>query len=206
MPRTPAELHRACERWRRIILHVEDSSKGSPFSLPDTRTGYAAKTVKLCRWCLLGFGADGVPPCPEWPRPNEAAEFLTWGMNWCAKRMGTATGAAPEQVAAAAPAPAAGGVAGREEQPGEPATPDNRPRAARARKASVNARMLEAIQANEEAMGWNSRQWAQHLKCAKSSVVETETWDMLRMKRERARAERAQDRRRRSKGRNRQRD
>jgi hypothetical protein len=72
--------------------------------------------------------------------------------------------------------------------------------------ASVNARMLETIQANPEAMGWNSAEWAKHLKCAKSSVVETPTWINLKMGRERARAERARDRRRRSKGSDQRRD
>jgi hypothetical protein len=68
------------------------------------------------------------------------------------------------------------------------------------RPAGINARMLEAIQANPEVMGWNSSQWAKHLKCAKSSVVETQTWKDLSIRRDRHRAERARDRRRRPKG------
>jgi hypothetical protein len=66
-------------------------------------------------------------------------------------------------------------------------------------KPRVNARMLETIQANPEAMGWNSKQWAEHLRCAKSSVVDTQTWKDLSMRRDRERAERARDRRRRPK-------
>ena len=64
------------------------------------------------------------------------------------------------------------------------------------RKASVNARMIEAIQDNPESMGWNSPQWARHLKCGKTSVVGTKTWKDLSTRRERERAERALDRRR----------
>jgi hypothetical protein len=75
------------------------------------------------------------------------------------------------------------------------------------RKASVNARMMEEIQRNpEEAMGWTSTQWAKRLKCARSSVVDTATWDNLKMARERNRAERARDRRRRPKASDRRRD
>jgi len=64
-------------------------------------------------------------------------------------------------------------------------------------KPRVNARMLETIQRNTETMGWNSTEWARHLKCAKSSVVETAAWKDLTIARERAKAERATDRRRR---------
>jgi hypothetical protein len=74
------------------------------------------------------------------------------------------------------------------------------------RPPGINARMLETIQANPDALGWNSRQWATHLKCAKSSVVETPTWKDLTMRRERERAERTQDRRRRPKGSDQRRD
>jgi hypothetical protein len=68
------------------------------------------------------------------------------------------------------------------------------------RRPGINARMLDTIQTNTEAMGWSCRQWAEHLKCAKSSVVETPTWKNLAMGRHRERAERARDRRRRPKG------
>lgn len=73
-------------------------------------------------------------------------------------------------------------------------------------KATVNARMLETIQANQEALGWNSRQWAEHLKCGKPAVVATQTWKDLAMGRERSRAERARDRRRRPKASDQRRD
>jgi hypothetical protein len=74
------------------------------------------------------------------------------------------------------------------------------------RTAGINARMMETIHADPEAMGWNSTQWAKHLKCAKSSVVATQTWKDLSMRRERERAERAQDRRRRPRTSDRKRD
>jgi hypothetical protein len=74
------------------------------------------------------------------------------------------------------------------------------------KKAGVNARMLETIQKDTAAMGWNSPQWAKHLKCAKSSVVATPAWTDLKMGRERAKAERAKDRRRRARGSDRKRD
>jgi hypothetical protein len=67
------------------------------------------------------------------------------------------------------------------------------------RMPTVNARMIDTIQADADAMGWNSAQWARHLRCAKSTVVETATWKNLTMGRDRARAEKAKDRRRKPK-------
>jgi len=75
------------------------------------------------------------------------------------------------------------------------------PKSRGGRHKQVNARMLEAIHANPESLGWNSTKWGTHLKCARSSVTVTKTWSDLKMARERARAERALDRRRRAKGR-----
>lgn len=66
-----------------------------------------------------------------------------------------------------------------------------------ARKATINARMLEAIQKDTNAMGWNSTKWAEELKCSKPAIVGTETWENCKMARERKRAERARDRRQR---------
>jgi hypothetical protein len=76
----------------------------------------------------------------------------------------------------------------------------------RGRGKKVNARMLETIQSRPEAIGWNCRQWAQHLKCGRSSVVETSTWQDLKMGRERNRAERVKDRRRKPKASDQKRD
>lgn len=72
---------------------------------------------------------------------------------------------------------------------------DNRVKTKIKGKASINARMLETMQLNSESHGWSAAQWAMHLKCAKSSVVETPTWKDLALVRDRMRAERAADRR-----------
>jgi len=63
----------------------------------------------------------------------------------------------------------------------------------------VNARMLEEIMNNPNARGWTAAKWASHLKCAKSSVIDTPTWKALREHRETLRAERAKAKRRRPK-------
>jgi hypothetical protein len=75
---------------------------------------------------------------------------------------------------------------------------EDTPRRGRRGGASINTRMIATIQRDETAMGWSCKQWAQHLGCAKSSVVETSTWQNLVMARERAKAGRAMDRRRRT--------
>jgi len=73
-------------------------------------------------------------------------------------------------------------------------------------KATVNERMAGTIMENHEAMGWNSPQWARHLACAKSTVVETATWKQLESARQQAKAERVKDRRRKPKASDQQRD
>jgi hypothetical protein len=72
--------------------------------------------------------------------------------------------------------------------------------------ATVNCRMAGTIMENPEAMGWNSTQWAKHLKCGKSSVVETATWKKLESARLQAKAERMKDRRRKPKASDRRHD
>jgi hypothetical protein len=62
---------------------------------------------------------------------------------------------------------------------------------------TVNARMLETLQVDSGARGWTCKQWAQHLRCGKSTVAETKTWKELGMMRKQSEAERAKDRRRR---------
>lgn len=75
------------------------------------------------------------------------------------------------------------------------------------RKATVNARMLEALQEKyNERSGWGCKQWATHLKCGKSTVVATETWNSLTIAREQVRAERAKRNRRRPKASDQRRD
>jgi hypothetical protein len=128
-------------------------------------------------------------PAPDFREAGEELEAkvkleaLKARQTWLAEAQG-AEAAAPPAVAPAAP----------------PAKLASR------RQPTVNARMLETIQTNSEAMGWNSRQWAEHLKCSKPAVVETQTWRDLTMRRERNRAERAKDRRRRPKGSDKRRD
>lgn len=78
----------------------------------------------------------------------------------------------------------------------QPAKPTGKPQR---RAATVNERMAGTIMENPEAMGWNSPQWAKHLKCGKSSVVETATWKKLESARLQAKAERMKDRRRKPK-------
>ena len=75
----------------------------------------------------------------------------------------------------------------------------NRSTGQRSRKPSVNARMLETIQQNSESMGWNSPKWQKYLRCSRSAVVETETWESLESARMRAKAERMKDRHRKPK-------
>ena len=83
-------------------------------------------------------------------------------------------------------------VADREAEPGDEQKGDKKPD----RKATVNERMAGKIMKNMESMGWNSRQWAQHLKCGRSTVVETESWKRLESVRQKVRSERRKDRRR----------
>ena len=72
--------------------------------------------------------------------------------------------------------------------------------------ATVNERMVGTIMEIPEAMGWNSPQWAKHLQCGKSSVVETATWKRLESARLQAKAERMKDRRRKPKASDNRRD
>lgn len=65
----------------------------------------------------------------------------------------------------------------------------------RTKKPSVNARMVDTIQSNNEAEGWTSTQWARHLKCSKSTIVDTSTWKALENRRLTILSERQLDRR-----------
>jgi hypothetical protein len=40
----------------------------------------------------------------------------------------------------------------------------------------VNERMLATLQANPDSRGWSAEKWRVHLGCAKSTVVESRTW------------------------------
>ncbi len=72
--------------------------------------------------------------------------------------------------------------------------------------ATVNERMAGTIMENPEAMGWNSTKWSKHLKCGKSTVVETATWKKLESARLQAKAERMNDRQRKPKASDNRRD
>ena len=78
----------------------------------------------------------------------------------------------------------------------EPSKADDASLVTKMRKPSVNARMLETMQKNWDATGWSSRQWAEYLKCAKSTVVATQAWKDVAMRRERGKAERTMTRKR----------
>ncbi len=67
-------------------------------------------------------------------------------------------------------------------------------------KATVNARMLDAMLKNELVRGWTATQWAEHLKCGRATVVETKCWKELEVARNLMRAERISDRRRQMNG------
>jgi hypothetical protein len=132
-----------------------------------------------------------------------------WPIFGKAQRMGARESGSPALAvdqqgappSAPARAPAAGqAAAAAPETRSAPPTRSKRP------KATVNARMLETIQANSEALGWNSRQWAEHLRCGKPAVVATPTWKSLELRREQARAQRALDRRRKPKASDRRHD
>ncbi len=66
-------------------------------------------------------------------------------------------------------------------------------------KKNVNGRMLDKMMKDPECRGWTCTQWAKFLKCSTPSVVATEAWKELEMKREELKAGRAMDRHRRSK-------
>jgi hypothetical protein len=67
----------------------------------------------------------------------------------------------------------------------------------RAKKATVNARMIDALQSHPEAIGWTAKKWSQHLRCSPAAIVATNAWKSMKLDREKGRAERAKDRRRR---------
>ena len=80
--------------------------------------------------------------------------------------------------------------------------PTQEPPSPLGQKASVNSRMLEAVQTRlAEVSGWTAKQWSELLKCSPSTVVETPTWKDLSMVRQRQRAERSKAKHRRGKGR-----
>ena len=73
-------------------------------------------------------------------------------------------------------------------------------------KATVNQRMSELIIERKGTMGWNSRQWAEFLKCTASTVVATTVWKELEIARKVGKAELRKDRRRKPKASDQRRD
>jgi|GEM_PF-4138645 len=73
-------------------------------------------------------------------------------------------------------------------------------------KIPINGRMKNMLINNPEAMGWNSPKWAEELKCAKSSVVETKMWKNLESARLINKAEHMKDRHRKPKASDQRRD
>jgi len=71
---------------------------------------------------------------------------------------------------------------------------------------NVNVRMLDTILKNWNARGWTCTEWANYLKCGRSTVVETPTWKELAIARERLKLERQKDRRRKPKASDQRRD
>ena len=65
------------------------------------------------------------------------------------------------------------------------------------KKATVNARMIDALNAKPEAVGWTTKQWAKHLKCSESAIVGTRTWKTMKEERDQERAKKRNDRRQR---------
>jgi hypothetical protein len=64
-------------------------------------------------------------------------------------------------------------------------------------KPTVNERMKAELASNLQAVkGWTAQRWANHLGCAKSTVIETQTWKSLNLIRQQARVEKRNDRRR----------
>ena len=66
------------------------------------------------------------------------------------------------------------------------------------RRPTVNARMKAMLASDLETVkGWTAREWAAALGCARSTVIETETWKSMSLLRQQMKAERKNDRRRR---------
>ena len=64
------------------------------------------------------------------------------------------------------------------------------------RKPTVNERMITKMATDLETVkGWTAQKWADHLGCAKSTVIEAETWKSLSLLRQQAKAEKRKDRR-----------
>ena len=65
----------------------------------------------------------------------------------------------------------------------------------RAKQGTIHQRMLEIMHDKPDSIHWSAQDWADHLKCAKSTVWETSAWNTIQENRERVRVE-AEDQRR----------
>lgn len=181
----------ADERWARLRAAVKNPSPDRPCGMPEeVWRFYAQGNMDVLAWdAAVRIVAPELFPESE---PHHDLYRM-----WAWKRGGQVIAAKLLEEAKAMAR--AAGASTDAELTGDDATGESNPRP----KASVNARMLETIQKNPEAMGWTTTQWAKHLHCAKSTVADTKTWKDLAMGRDRARAERATDRRQRRRPRSR---
>jgi hypothetical protein len=88
------------------------------------------------------------------------------------------SGAQPNDQEAPSGAPLASGIG---EETRTPAVSEDTTKAGRGAKKNVNSRMLAEYQKNPESLNWSADQWAAHLNCSKSSVVESKTWGSLKL-------------------------
>ncbi|MGI6414352.1 MAG: hypothetical protein ACOX1P_01685 [Thermoguttaceae bacterium] len=70
-------------------------------------------------------------------------------------------------------------VATRRARPIPAGTIDLLEEAGKGNRGSIDGRMLDAILKDPTAIGWTAVRWAEHLKCARSSVIATQTWKEL---------------------------
>lgn len=70
-------------------------------------------------------------------------------------------------------------VATRQARPVPAGTIDPWKEGGKARRGSIDGRMLDAILKDPTAIAWTAVRWAEHLKCARSSVTAAQTWKEL---------------------------
>ncbi|MCX7424376.1 MAG: hypothetical protein NTW96_01860 [Planctomycetia bacterium] len=83
-------------------------------------------------------------------------------------------------------------VAAEAKQDGDEGTVTGRREGSPAKKATVNARMMDLISKLPECHAWSVRQFANRLECSKSTVSEQPAWSTLKVYREMARQKRAE--------------
>lgn len=79
----------------------------------------------------------------------------------------------------------------------EETTESDNPQEPKRRKATADERMKAELASNLETVkGWTAQKWADHLGCAKSTIIETKTWESMSLLRQQAKAEKRNDRHR----------